>query len=196
MTADAYDTSYNGVSDLFLAELNAAGSALAWSSFIGGTSEDYGYDLALASESDAVVVGSTASTNYPTTFGAYDTMYNGGDSDVFVSRVRFGTGTTAVGSPGLPVDARFDLRVFPNPTVAGDATVSFRLGRPGMVSLELLSASGRRIARTSMGRLGSGHHEMRWSARSGELRTLPAGVYYLRLVDGDRTERTSITILK
>ncbi len=71
----------------FITKLNAAGSALVWSTFIGGTGGDYITAMALDSSNDVYVAATTSSepgfdlncpsiqTNYPwpTTPGAYET---------------------------------------------------------------------------------------------------------------------------
>jgi hypothetical protein len=60
-------------SDVFVTALNASGSGLLSSTYLGGTGDDYGYGLALDSSGNVYVTGGTASSNFPTTAGAYQT---------------------------------------------------------------------------------------------------------------------------
>jgi len=46
-TAGAFDTTFGGVTDAFVAKVNAAGDALLYSSFLGGSNIDQGQDIAL-----------------------------------------------------------------------------------------------------------------------------------------------------
>ena len=90
-TTGAFDASYNGgLADAFVSKLNASGSALAYSTFLGGTDStdevDQGLGIAVRNGT-AYVTGESASADYPTTTGAYDTSYNGGSSDVFVTKL-------------------------------------------------------------------------------------------------------------
>jgi hypothetical protein len=59
--------------DAFVAELNASGSALLYSTYLGGSSNDQGNGIALDASGDAYIVGYSQSTNFPTTLGAYQT---------------------------------------------------------------------------------------------------------------------------
>ena len=86
VTADGFDTSYNGNRDVFLTRLNAAGSALVYSTFLGGTSGEHALGLAVDSLENVYLTGSTGSTNFPVTSGTYDTSYNG-SGDVFAGRM-------------------------------------------------------------------------------------------------------------
>ena len=86
-TPGAFDTTYNGNGDAFVTKLNASGSALAYSTFLGGTSSDVLVSSAIAVESGrAFVTGQTVSANYPTTPGAFDRTYNG-STDTFVTKL-------------------------------------------------------------------------------------------------------------
>ena len=85
-TAGAYDTSHNGGWDAFVLKLSVDGDALSYSTFLGGSGTDYGQELALDSNGNAVVAGYTYSSGFPTTGGAYDTGHNG-DSDLFVLKL-------------------------------------------------------------------------------------------------------------
>ena len=93
-TAGAFDTSYNKGGDLFVTKLNAAGSALAYSTYLGGRGLDGGDEVAIAVDraGSAYVTGSTDSTNFPTTAGAIHRRYKGGLQDAFVTRLT-GTGS-------------------------------------------------------------------------------------------------------
>jgi len=86
VTADGFDTSYNGNRDVFMTRLNAAGSALVYSTFLGGTSGEHALGLAVDSLENVYLTGSTGSTNFPVTSGTYDTSYNG-SGDVFAGRM-------------------------------------------------------------------------------------------------------------
>jgi hypothetical protein len=89
-TQGAFDTTYNGRTEAFVTKLNAAGSALAYSTFLGGMNEDEGRGIALDGEGRAYVTGNTNSSDFPTTQGAFDTTYNGGFSDGFVTKLPTG----------------------------------------------------------------------------------------------------------
>jgi hypothetical protein len=85
-TTGAYDTSYNGKGDAFVFKLNPTGSALIYSTFIGGSEYEWSRSIAIDSNGNAHVTGQTESSNFPNTSGAYDTSHNG-HRDVFVTKL-------------------------------------------------------------------------------------------------------------
>jgi Beta-propeller repeat len=64
-TKGAYQSTLKGATNAFVLELNAAGSTLMYSTFLGGTGSDVATGLALDSGGNAYVVGSTTSTDFP-----------------------------------------------------------------------------------------------------------------------------------
>lgn len=93
----AYDNSISGGGDVVVTKLNPAGSALGYSTFIGGSGLETGWGISLVG-TDAVITGNTvdAATDYPTTGAAFDTTHNGGE-DTFATRFN-STGTALVAS--------------------------------------------------------------------------------------------------
>ncbi len=85
-TAGAFDPTFNGIVDAFVAKLSADGSALVYSTYLGGDLVDRAVDLALDPEGNAVVTGWTNSANFPTTAGAFDRTPNGG-YETFVAKL-------------------------------------------------------------------------------------------------------------
>ncbi|HEX5732933.1 MAG TPA: SBBP repeat-containing protein [Blastocatellia bacterium] len=65
-TQDALQKSLAGQSDVFVVKLNPAGTALDYSTYIGGSREDRGFGLALDATGAAYVTGETSSSNFPT----------------------------------------------------------------------------------------------------------------------------------
>ena len=58
--------------DAFVTKLNPAGTALVYSTFIGGRNSDWGRGIAVDTAGNAYVTGQTMSSNFPTTSGAFD----------------------------------------------------------------------------------------------------------------------------
>lgn len=85
-TAGTFDTSFNGVVDAFVAKLNSSGSALVYSTFLGGTGLDLGRSVAVDVGGQAYIAGRTNSVNFPTSAGAFDPSFNG-DFDNFVVKI-------------------------------------------------------------------------------------------------------------
>jgi Ca2+-binding RTX toxin-like protein len=87
-TAGALDTSYNGNRDAYVTKLNAGGSALSYSTYLGGANgEDRGRGVAVDSTGNAYIAGLTGSSDFPVKAGAFDTSYNGGASDAYLTRL-------------------------------------------------------------------------------------------------------------
>jgi len=79
--------------DAFVTKLNAAGSGLAYSTYLGGTGDEDVLNvktsggIAIDSAGNAYVTGVTNSPNFPTTPGAFRTIFGGGSSDAFVTKL-------------------------------------------------------------------------------------------------------------
>ncbi|MBI2322917.1 MAG: SBBP repeat-containing protein [Chloroflexi bacterium] len=93
-TAGAFDRTHNGNDDVFVAKLDATGSALVYATYLGGSSQDDSSGIAVDAAGSAYVAGSTLSTDFPTTAGAFDQTYNGG-GEAFVAKLN-ATGSTLV----------------------------------------------------------------------------------------------------
>jgi RHS repeat-associated protein len=86
-TTGAFQTTYGGGSqDAFVTKLNSTGTALSYSTFLGGSGAETGHDLVIASDGTVYLAGDTSSTNFGTTTGAAQTVLAGSD-DVFVVRL-------------------------------------------------------------------------------------------------------------
>ncbi|MCO6511286.1 MAG: carboxypeptidase regulatory-like domain-containing protein [Aridibacter famidurans] len=71
-TVNAFQASFGGTDDVFAAKLSADGSALVYSTYLGGNNTDSGGSVSIeASTGDAVFAGRAGSPNFPTTPGAY-----------------------------------------------------------------------------------------------------------------------------
>ena len=101
-TANSYQSAYAGNGDAFIAKLSPTGSALVYSSYLGGTSADFGQAIAVDSSGNAYVAGSTGSTDFPTMNPLQ--VGNVGSSDAFVTKINpSGTGlvySTYLGGSG------------------------------------------------------------------------------------------------
>jgi hypothetical protein len=122
-TAGVFQTTGDIFGDAFVTELNPAGSALVFSTYLGGSGPDEGNAIAVDPSGFIYVAGSTNSTNFPL-FGAYQSTLKG-SSNVFVCQMQPGgtalTHSTYLGGAGKDVAYAIALSC-PNVYLAGQTT--------------------------------------------------------------------------
>src|SRR6266550_2224627 len=85
--------SSGGSNSGFVTKLNTTGTALVYSTYLGGSTGDFAAAIALDSSKNAFVTGGTLSPTFPTTLGAFQTQCgsdgncNGGSYDAFVTAI-------------------------------------------------------------------------------------------------------------
>ncbi len=72
-TTGAYQRSFHGNGDVFVTKLDPSGSSLVYSTYLGGGNYSTGLGIAVDSSGSAYITGSTSSTNFPVTNGAFET---------------------------------------------------------------------------------------------------------------------------
>jgi len=70
---EPYQSQNQGANDVFVSKLNPAGSALVYSTYIGGSNDDQAWGVRLDPSGNAYVVGQTLSTDFPVSPGAVQT---------------------------------------------------------------------------------------------------------------------------
>ena len=139
-TANALQSTLGGSSNAFVTKINASGSALVYSTYLGGGGVDHGYGIAVDASGNAYVSGFTSSTNFPTANALQSTL--GGSQNAFVTKINasgsalvystylggsafdFGTdiAVDASGSvyvTGYSLSTNFPTSNAPQPTLAG-----------------------------------------------------------------------------
>ncbi|HEV2492095.1 MAG TPA: choice-of-anchor D domain-containing protein [Terriglobia bacterium] len=86
-TSGAFDRTYAGAGDAFVLKLSANGSALVYSTFLGGSATDEACGVAVDSLGDAYVTGRTYSTNFPTASPIQASNGGNNDADAFVTEL-------------------------------------------------------------------------------------------------------------
>ena len=102
ITTGAFQPFLGGLIDIGISKYNPTGTRQLYTTFLGGVSAEVPHSTVVNHLNQLVVMGTTSSTNFPTTFGAFDRTYNGGNgrnldaisgipynngSDIFVSTI-------------------------------------------------------------------------------------------------------------
>lgn len=87
-TPGAYDRTFHGgmYGDIILVRMDTEMTTLEASTFLGGAGGEYGISLLLEENDTLLVCGITQSKDFPTTEGAYNMRFNGGERDCFMAR--------------------------------------------------------------------------------------------------------------
>jgi len=86
-TVNAFQATLRGIANAFVAKLNPAGSALVYSTYLGGNVGESGSRIAVDAAGNAYVTGDSASTTFPTTPDALQLAFGGGNRDSFIAQL-------------------------------------------------------------------------------------------------------------
>jgi len=77
VTTGAYDATYNNKSDIYVMKINPLLTSIVYATYIGGSELDQGMGIGVDANGYAYVTGYTWSSDFPTTPGAFDRIYDG-----------------------------------------------------------------------------------------------------------------------
>jgi hypothetical protein len=86
-TLNAVQPAKAGATDAFVAKINASGTALVWSTYLGGSGIDAALGIARDAAGNVYVTGYTASADFPVTPNAPQPAFGGGVYDAFVAKL-------------------------------------------------------------------------------------------------------------
>lgn len=92
-TVGAFQRNFGGVVDVAISKYNPIGTQQLYSTYIGGLSAEVPHSLVVNSLNQLVILGTTSSTGFPTTFGAYDRTYNGGTNIEVIGGITYNNGS-------------------------------------------------------------------------------------------------------
>ncbi len=116
VSASAVQHATSGYNDVFVTKLNAAGTAIVYSTYLGGSQNDHGYDIDVDTSGSAYVTGYTRSSNFPLAnafqgppasvfSSAFVTKLNSTGSSLLYSTYLGGNGFDNSRAYGLAVDS-------------------------------------------------------------------------------------------
>jgi uncharacterized repeat protein (TIGR01451 family) len=129
-----------GSSDVFVTKLDSTGTAIVYSTYLGGTSNDRGSSIGVDSTGSAYVTGRVASVDFPATPGSFRTFFSGGNYDAFITKLSpdgssliYSTylgGTENDAGYGIAVDASGSAYVTGGTSSQGDFPVTGAVFQP------------------------------------------------------------------
>jgi endonuclease I len=138
----------------------------------------------------------TSYFEYDTTSHYYRVQFSDIHGNLSEFSAEVGSGVSGV--PGVPVAGRWQTaitRVTPNP-FNPDTRVSFAIGTPGPVRIDLYSADGRLVRTLLNDQRSAGEFELRWDGTDGRGARSPSGAYSLRLQTAGRVDTRRLLLLR
>ncbi|MCE3294945.1 MAG: cell surface glycoprotein (s-layer protein) related protein [Crocinitomicaceae bacterium] len=136
IVAGAFQNTNGGSHDVFVSKLNATGTALVYSTYVGGSGNDVGRGIALDASGNAYIIGYTSSSNYDVTAGVFQSTKGGVTDDVFVTKLN-ATGSallysTYIGGSGTDLGRAIALDASGNAYITGSTASSNYDVTPGV----------------------------------------------------------------
>jgi hypothetical protein len=134
-TARALQPGFGGGTDAFVTELNAAGSALVYSTYLGGSNTDEGHAIAVDASGNVYVTGNTNSSDFPTANALQPGLVMGSE-DAFITKIP--------PNPGGPAITTID----PAMAVEGSAGFSLTINGSGFTTNSAVQWNGQPLVPT------------------------------------------------
>jgi gliding motility-associated-like protein len=89
-TPGVFDPTFNGGNvDVAISKWSPDGASLIWSTYLGGSGSEVPHSLVVNQDQELFVMGSTGSSNYPTTPGCHNPTFQGGPNVTFATGYGF-----------------------------------------------------------------------------------------------------------
>jgi len=108
---NGFQRTRGGLQDAYVLKLNSTGSAIVFSTYLGGSGDDRGFGVAIDSGNNVYVTGTAGSTNFPV-LNPFQRTFAGGLNDIFVTKLNAAGAlvySTFVG--GVGVDQAYSIAV-------------------------------------------------------------------------------------
>lgn len=102
-TVGAFQVTFAGINDVGILKFSPTGNTVEYVTYLGGNNSEFPHSLVVNSQKELIIFGTTGSSNFPTSVGAFDVTFNGGTdidptggvqysngSDIFISKLSFG----------------------------------------------------------------------------------------------------------
>jgi hypothetical protein len=89
VSGNAYQKTFGGDADVFVAKMNASNGAFVWGTYFGGSGNESTetHEFAVDAAGNAYIAAPTTTTSgFPTTANAFRRSYSGGPSDIYVAK--------------------------------------------------------------------------------------------------------------
>lgn len=168
-TRNAFQASLATAPDAYITALNATGTALLYSTYLGGNSSDRGISIAVDSSGNAYVTGGTGSTNFPTVAPLQGSLAGATGSGFVIKLNASGTPiySTYLGGSGDSNGIAITADATGNAYVAGESGPGFPLVNPIQNSTSDSS--------TTVSKLNPSGSALIYSTYLGEI-TTPVGI--------------------
>ena len=120
--------------DISISKFNTTGTGLIYSSFLGGTNNDYPNSLIVTPANELIVFGRSYSNDYPVTAGAYDVTYAGG-ADMVITKFN-ASGSALIGSTYMGGSLNDGVNYSDNENVLGSLKRNYGDDARGEVNLD------------------------------------------------------------
>ncbi|MBI5635246.1 MAG: SBBP repeat-containing protein, partial [Nitrospirae bacterium] len=164
-TASPLYGAFAGVSDAFITKIDASGSALVYSTYIGGTGDDEADGITVDASGNAYITGITDSTDFPTASALQGT--NSGGFDAFITQINAaGNGlvySTYIGGAGDDWGSAIALDIAENAYITGNTNSTdfptasaLQVANAGMIDAFIIkiTAGGSLVYSTYLGGAG------------------------------------------
>ncbi len=102
---------------------------------------------------------------------------------------------TVANSDQVVVPTKMTLTNFPNP-FNPSTTIAFEIPEASTCNIEIFNVRGQKIVSHELNLLQAGHHEWLWNGTDSQGRSVTSGVYFCRLVAGNKMINRKIVMVK
>ncbi len=96
VTTGAFDTSFNDATDIALLKFNPTGTQLLYATYLGGNNAEFPHSMIVDNQNNLLILGTSGSTNYPTTTGAFQNTFGGGTLIEAIGGITYSLGSDVV----------------------------------------------------------------------------------------------------